>query len=63
MAPHTAPGMSAADPVARTLDVPGGYGDTGFQVSGLNFPTTGCWQVTGSVGGKTLTFVVNVAAR
>ena len=44
-------------------DVPGGYGDTGFQVSGLKFPTAGCWQVAGTVGGKTLTFVVNVAAR
>ena len=44
-------------------DVPGGYGDTGFQVSGLNFPAPGCWQVSGTVGGKTLTFVVNVAAR
>ena len=44
-------------------DVPSGYGDTGFQVSGLNFPTMGCWQVTGMVGGKPLTFVVNVAGR
>ena len=43
-------------------DVPGGYGDTGFQVSGLNFPAPGCWQVSGTVGGRTLTFVVNVVA-
>lgn len=43
-------------------DVPGGYGDTGFQVSGLNFPATGCWELSGTIGGKTLTFVVNVAA-
>ena len=44
-------------------DVPAGYGDTGFQVSGLNFPAAGCWEVSGRVGGKTLTFVVNVAER
>jgi hypothetical protein len=42
-------------------DIPSGYGDTGFQVSGLKFPATGCWEVAGMVGGKTLTFVVNVA--
>jgi len=44
-------------------DVSGGYGDTGFLASGLRFPSAGCWQVTGTVDGKTLTFVVNVAAR
>lgn len=48
--------------VAQPADVPGGYGDTGFQVSGLNFPSPGCWQVRGTVGGKVLTFVVNVVA-
>ena len=46
-----------------SADVPSGYGDTGFQVSGLNFASTGCWQVTGTIAGKTLTFVVNVVAR
>jgi hypothetical protein len=45
----------------QAADVPSGYGDTGFQVSGLNFPEAGCWQVSGTVGAKTLTFVVNVA--
>jgi hypothetical protein len=49
--------------VPQAADVPSGYGDTGFQVSGLNFPSPGCWQVSGTVGGKTLTFVVNVSAR
>jgi len=29
--------------VPLAADVPGGYGDTGFQVSGLNFAATGCW--------------------
>lgn len=42
--------------------VPSGYGDTGFQPSGLYFAAPGCWQVSGSVDGKTLTFVVRVAA-
>ena len=45
----------------QAADVPSGYGDIGFQVSRLNFPETGCWEVSGTVGGKTLTFVVNVA--
>lgn len=52
---------AATVPVAA--DVPGGYGAIGFQVSGLRFPVPGCWQVSGTVAGTTLTFVVNVAAR
>ncbi len=44
-------------------DVPGGYGDIGFQVSELHFAAPGCWEVSGTVGGRQLTFVVNVAAR
>jgi len=36
---------------------PDGYGDRGFQVSGLVFPTGGCWEVTGRVGKASLTFV------
>jgi hypothetical protein len=52
-----------ATTVPQPADVPTGYGETGFQVSGLNFPATGCWEVSGTVAGKTLTFVVNVAAR
>jgi hypothetical protein len=48
--------------VPLPADVPSGYGDVGLQVSGLNFSTPGCWQVSGTVVGKTLTFVVNVSA-
>ena len=44
-------------------DVPGGYGPSGFQPTGLTFPTPGCWRVTGSVGGASLTFVVRVVKR
>ncbi len=36
------------------------YGMTGFQASGVTFPTAGCWQVTGRVGPATLTFVTLV---
>lgn len=42
--------------------IPDGYGAVGFQVSGLDFPATGCWEVTGRVGGKALTFVLMVSA-
>jgi hypothetical protein len=43
-----------------TADVPDGYGDAGFQATGIVFPTDGCWQVTGSVGNASLTFVTLV---
>ena len=40
--------------------IPDGYGERGFQVSGLTFPTAGCWEVTGRVGEASLTFVALV---
>lgn len=52
----------------RRLDAPApplsaqasGYALTGFNASGVTFPTEGCWQVTGKVGPVTLTFVTFV---
>lgn len=41
-------------------DVPDGYGATGFQASGITFPTEGCWEITGTVAGASLTFVTFV---
>ena len=38
--------------------IPAGYGDIGFQATGVIFPTPGCWEVTGRVGDGSLTFVV-----
>lgn len=32
----------------------------GFQVTGLIFPTPGCWEVTGIVGESKLSFVTLV---
>ncbi len=40
--------------------IPAGYGDTGFQATGLIFPTPGCWEVAGHVGNGHLTFVTRV---
>lgn len=40
--------------------VPDGYGQTGFQASGVSFPTEGCWEVTGTVGSSSLIFVTFV---
>jgi len=40
--------------------IPAGYGQTGFQSTGLMFPTSGCWEVTGRVGAESLTFVAHV---
>jgi len=45
--------------VDRTVP-PSGYGLTGFQAMGLSLPTTGCWKITGRVGGAKLTFVTLV---
>lgn len=44
-------------------DVPSGYGMTGFQASGVYFPTEGCWEVSGRVSTTTLTFVTFVIKR
>ena len=43
-------------------EVPDGYGDAGFQASGILFPTEGCWEVTGRVGPASLSFVTLVVA-
>jgi hypothetical protein len=40
--------------------IPDGYGDTGFQPTGLIFPTEGCWKVVGRVGDVSLKFVILV---
>ena len=36
---------------------------TGFQATGLAFPTAGCWEVTAKAGSSTLTFVTLVKPR
>src|SRR5262249_24774011 len=52
--------LDASAPPASGLTFPGGYGLTGFNASGVIFPTEGCWQVTGRVGRGALTFVTFV---
>jgi hypothetical protein len=54
-------GSRIDDPTIK-LDskVPDGYGDTGFTPSLLIFSTPGCWEVTGTVGEATLTFVTRL---
>ena len=51
--------LDATAPTLRAT-VPDGYGITGFQSSGVDFPTAGCWKVTGTAGTATLTFVTLV---
>jgi hypothetical protein len=51
--------LDVSAPPLRAL-VPDGYGSHGFQASGVYFPTEGCWEVTGTVGGSELTFVTFV---
>lgn len=50
------------DAPAPPLDarIPDGYGDFGGQSTGLDFPTTGCWEIAARVSGRELRFVVNV---
>ncbi|MDA2912913.1 hypothetical protein MYX77_02945 [Acidobacteriia bacterium AH_259_A11_L15] len=43
--------------------VPAVYGQTGLQVGSIEFPTEGCWEVTGRAGEAELTFVVDVQAQ
>ena len=49
------------------VHIPAGYGppgrlrlSEGFQPTGLDFPTTGCWRVDGRAGSARLSFVVRV---
>ena len=51
--------LDAPAPPLRA-SIPEGYGNTGFQSTALIFPTEGCWEVTGEVGDKSLTFVTRV---
>jgi hypothetical protein len=48
-----------ASPVHRRITARG-YGLTGLQASGVDFPTQGCWRVTASAGGASVTFVLLV---
>lgn len=49
-----------ASPPPLAAWIPDGYGDIGVQVSGLTFPSAGCWEITGRVGRASLTFVTLV---
>ena len=40
--------------------IPKGYGEEGFQATGVVFSSPGCWEVTGSVAGQDLVFRVYV---
>jgi len=52
--------LDAPAPPLTAETMPGSYGLTGFNASGVIFPTEGCWQVTGRVGRVALTFVTFV---
>jgi hypothetical protein len=54
--------LDAPAPPARGI-APDGYGDTGFQASGVEFPTEGCWEVTGALPTTRLTFVTLVVKK
>jgi hypothetical protein len=54
--------LDASAPPVRS-DIPNGYGSKGFQATGVIFPTEGCWEVTGTVDGSSLSFVTFVIMR
>jgi hypothetical protein len=54
--------LDASAPPARGV-VPDGYGATGFQASGVEFPTAGCWEITGALSSTSLTFVTFVIKK
>jgi hypothetical protein len=43
--------------------LPSGYGDFGFQASRVTFPSEGCWQITGTIGHASLSFVTLVITK
>ncbi|HKY53031.1 MAG TPA: hypothetical protein VJM08_01945 [Anaerolineales bacterium] len=51
--------LDAAAPPLQA-DILDGYGESGFQASGIRFPSEGCWEITGSVNDAKLTFVTLV---
>jgi hypothetical protein len=51
---------SDADAPPLRADIPGDYGPTGFQATGVTFASAGCWDITGRVGDEHLTFTVLV---
>ena len=54
--------LDAPAPPARGF-VPDGYGATGFQASGVEFPTEGCWEITGALPSSSLRFVTFVVKQ
>ena len=54
--------LDAPAPPARGV-VPDGYGATGFQASGVEFPTEGCWEITGALPSTSLSFVTFVIKK
>jgi hypothetical protein len=54
--------LDAPAPPSRPR-VPEGYGEIGFQSSGVVFSTEGCWEITGTVDTTSLTFVTFVIKR
>jgi hypothetical protein len=53
--------LDAAAPPLRATIV-SGHGDAGFQPTVLQFPSSGCWEITGRVADGSLTFVSRVEA-
>jgi hypothetical protein len=44
-------------------EIPCCYGETGFQASGIIFPSEGCYEITGRVADARLTFIVEVHVK
>lgn len=46
--------VDAPSSLTPSGSVPGGYGDRGFQATGVTFPAAGCWEMTYRLGAHEL---------
>lgn len=56
-------GLDGGGQFSADVRTPGEYGPTGFVPSGLTFDHPGCWRITGSLQGRSLSFVTRVVVQ
>jgi hypothetical protein len=54
------PADGRTHPTEPEVSIPGGYGTSGVQASGIAFPGPGCWEITGASGGVTITVIIQL---
>ncbi len=55
----TAHPIGGQDTVGQfSVVIPDGYGEVGYQVTSMSFTVEGCWEITGSIPGHSVTIVL-----